>query len=68
MRSVSVVALSLFQNSKMLMHVPGKTEIRTNVLVIKSLAQSDEGMYQCAATNAYGTSMTSAQLRVLCTF
>lgn len=58
---------SWYRNSQLLTHTPGQVEIHENVLFIKSLDQTrDEGMYQCAASNAHGTSITSAQLRVLC--
>lgn len=44
----------------------GNIAVWKNTLVLKNLEKSrDEGMYQCGASNAYGTTMTSAQLRIL---
>lgn len=55
------------QNSTVLTSTPGEVQVRGNVLVINRLDKTrDEGMYQCQATNSHGTSVSSAQLRVLC--
>ena len=40
--------------------------INNNVLTIEGVADKDQGMYQCAASNTHGTRYSSAQLRVLC--
>ena len=58
-----------YKNSQLLKNIPGQLEIHENVLHILRLDQTrDEGMYQCSASNAHGTSITSAQLRVLCKY
>ena len=63
------ITFNNMQDSRMVIPIAGEIEIRTNVLVLRRLNKArDEGMYQCAATNTFGTSMSSAQLRVLCTF
>ena len=68
-QAVPKATFAWYKNSKLLTHVPGQFEIHENVLFIKSLDQArDEGMYQCAASNTHGTSITSAELRVLCMY
>lgn len=60
------VTYTWFKNSEVLTRVHGEIEVRENVLFIRRLdKERDEGMYQCMASNAHGTSMSSAQLRVL---
>lgn len=43
----------------------GRFRLANNVLTITKVQPSDAGMYQCSASNAHGTRMSSAQLRVL---
>lgn len=51
----------------MLYSVPGHIQIKGSTLTIFNVEESrDEGMYQCAATNTYGTTFSSGQLTVLC--
>ena len=42
--------------------------IQHNSLTITDVKKIDQGMYQCAATNLYGTRYSTAQVRVLCKF
>ncbi|CAL1534451.1 unnamed protein product [Lymnaea stagnalis] len=55
-----------YKNGKQLTESEEDVEVRINILTIAS-AQPDkhQGMYQCGATNAHGTTISSAQLRVL---
>ena len=44
----------------------GRISVSQNVLHFKTLHESrDNGMYQCAASNLYGTRYSTAELRVL---
>ncbi|KAK3596412.1 hypothetical protein CHS0354_020659 [Potamilus streckersoni] len=55
-----------YKNSLTLTNVPREVEIRENVLWIRRLDKTrDSGMYQCIATNAFGSATSGAQLRVL---
>ncbi|KAL3862103.1 hypothetical protein ACJMK2_008096 [Sinanodonta woodiana] len=54
-----------YKNGILLQNIPGEIEIQQNYLLIKSVKNRHEGMYQCAATNVYGTAYSTAQLRVL---
>ncbi|KAL4221440.1 Immunoglobulin like [Mactra antiquata] len=57
---------SWYKDGQLLQNIPGKTEVRGNELIIRDVTQGvDEGMYQCSATNTYGTSFSSGELRVL---
>ncbi|XP_041371583.1 contactin-like [Gigantopelta aegis] len=57
---------SWLKNGLSLAPIVGAIEITGNLLTIKKLnPERDNGMYQCAATNKYGTTYTNAQLRVL---
>lgn len=65
-RAVPRATYTWYRNSTVLVSTPGEIEVRENVLFIKRLDKNrDEGMYQCGATNVHGTSMSTAQLRVL---
>ncbi|KAL4235250.1 hypothetical protein ACF0H5_006888 [Mactra antiquata] len=65
-RAVPRATYSWYKNSQLLQGIPNEVEIRENVLYIKRLDKSrDEGMYQCMATNPHGSTITSAQLRIL---
>lgn len=42
-------------------------QINRNTLTLRNAnKQKHEGMYQCAATNVHGSSLSAAQIRVLC--
>lgn len=46
---------------------PGVVEVNRFILKIPQLDPArDNGTYQCAASNIYGTTYTSAEIRVLC--
>ncbi|KAH9504839.1 hypothetical protein Btru_062073 [Bulinus truncatus] len=54
-----------FKNGEILKSSQGIT-VDVNTLTISAVdSKRDNGMYQCAATNRYGTTFTTAQLRVL---
>lgn len=43
-----------------------RLEVRSNILIIHGLIpERDEGMYQCKATNEFGTAFSSGQLRIV---
>lgn len=55
-----------YKNGQPLHSVPGDIEVKVNTVVIKSANKTrHSGMYQCSASNVYGTRLSSAQLRVL---
>lgn len=54
-----------YKNSKPITPIPGKIEMNSNVLKLTNLEETDSGMYQCAASNVYGSVFSGAQLRVL---
>ncbi|XP_052760902.1 contactin-like isoform X2 [Mya arenaria] len=57
---------SWYKNGARIDSIPGVLEIRANVLTILSVDKlRDEGMYQCAATNNYGTTFSLGELKVL---
>ncbi|XP_025082370.1 contactin-like isoform X2 [Pomacea canaliculata] len=54
------------KNGQPLTSTPGDVEVSGNVVVIKRVDPArHSGMYECSATNLHGTSVSSAQLRVL---
>ena len=57
-----------YKNSKPITPIPGKIEMNSNVLKLTNLEETDSGMYQCAASNVYGSVFSGAQLRVLCKY
>lgn len=40
-------------------------KVRDNVLVIEAVQESDQGMFQCKATNQLGSTFSTGQLRVM---
>lgn len=40
--------------------------IKDNVLTIDDAVESDEGMYQCKASNHFGSAYSTGELRVIC--
>ncbi|XP_041371563.1 contactin-like [Gigantopelta aegis] len=59
-------AYTWYKDAKPLTSQPGTFEINENVLIIdKAAPERHSGMYQCGATNRHGTTLCSAQLRVL---
>lgn len=42
-----------------------RIEVRDSVLTFKNVTDTDQGMFQCRASNQLGASYSSAQLRVL---
>ena len=40
--------------------------VHHNSLIITDIKEADQGMYQCAASNVYGTRYSTAQIRVRC--
>ncbi|KAL3852170.1 hypothetical protein ACJMK2_015845 [Sinanodonta woodiana] len=58
---------SWYKNGKPLVNASnGDITVFKNTLVIRNVDKTrDEGIYQCSATNSYGTAMTSGQLQVL---
>ncbi|KAL5009483.1 hypothetical protein ScPMuIL_011788 [Solemya velum] len=54
-----------YKNSQILNITNGDVEITANVLQIRVLDERHAGMYQCAASNIHGTTLSSGQLRVL---
>lgn len=54
-----------YKNSELLKPKPGKLIIMNNVLIILNIQESDNGMYQCKATNMFGTAFTTGQLKAL---
>lgn len=59
---------SWYKNSQPLVPVSGEIEIVSNVLtILRAQVGKHGGMYECTATNTHGTSITSAQVKVLCT-
>ena len=55
-------------NGVKMQNVPGEISVDGNTLTIFNLQDKHNGMYQCAASNYLGTSMSEAQLRVLCKY
>lgn len=57
---------SWYKDGKLLKSIPGQIIINNNSLTIESINERrDPGMYQCGASNTYGTSFSSAQLKIL---
>lgn len=58
---------SWYKNGQLLKTIPGQIEVRGNILRFTSVnKERDDGVYQCAATNNYGTTLSTGELRVLC--
>ena len=57
-----------YYNGVKMQNVPGEISVDGNALTIFNLQDKHNGMYQCAASNYLGTSMSEAQLRVLCKY
>ncbi|WAR15477.1 CNTN5-like protein [Mya arenaria] len=59
---------SWYRNGILLQPQSGRIEILDSGmrLVIRDVDSPDEGMYQCGATNYYGTVFSSGELKVLC--
>lgn len=65
-RAVPRAVYTWYLNGEILRDIPGKLEVRRNILVIRKLEKShDPGVYMCTATNVHGTAFSSAELRVL---
>ncbi|XP_052094174.1 contactin-like [Mytilus californianus] len=56
---------SWYKDGKLIEIIPGEINVAGNTLTIFNLQLKHNGMYQCAAENYLGTSMSEAQLRVL---
>lgn len=57
-----------YKNARLITSGTDGIEIYSNVLKIKNLQKRiHDGMYSCEATNIHGSSVSSAQLKVLCT-
>ncbi|XP_061177623.1 contactin-like [Saccostrea echinata] len=57
---------SWFKDSQPLVSTQGDMEIMSNVLTIKrAQVNKHSGVYECVAVNTHGTSITSAQIKVL---
>ena len=54
-----------YYNGVKMQNVPGEISVDGNALTIFNLQDKHNGMFQCAASNYLGTSMSEAQLRVL---
>ncbi|KAK3105798.1 hypothetical protein FSP39_005948 [Pinctada imbricata] len=54
-----------YRNGQLLRSAQGDMIVSGSTLTIQSLDHKHSGMYQCAASNSHGTSMSEAQLRVL---
>ncbi|CAL1528357.1 unnamed protein product [Lymnaea stagnalis] len=55
-----------YKNSRPLVNMDGDVEVHANILrIVMADPTKHQGMYQCVATNLHGTSITTAQLRVL---
>ena len=54
-----------YKDGQLVVDVPGELSVVGNTITINNLQEKHNGMYQCAATNYLGTSMSEAQLRVL---
>ncbi|KAK7482492.1 hypothetical protein BaRGS_00026309 [Batillaria attramentaria] len=64
--AVPLPVYSWFKNGQPLTSTPDDVEVRGNVVVIKHADPTrHNGMYECSASNVYGTRISSAQLRVL---
>lgn len=58
---------SWFKDGQPLTSQPGDVEVTVNVVVIRHADPlRHSGMYECQASNMYGTRLSSAQLRILC--
>ena len=58
-----------YKNGEPMEEIPGEIEITGTRLWIASVDKDrDEGMYQCSATNAHGTTFSTGRLKVLCKF
>lgn len=57
---------SWYKDGVLLKSIPGQIDVNGNVLTINSIQeQRDRGMYQCGASNQYGMTFSSAQLKIL---
>jgi hypothetical protein len=57
-----------YKNARLIPAGTEGVEISSNVLRIRNLRKNlHDGMYSCQASNMYGTAVTSAQLKILCT-
>ncbi|XP_022311293.1 contactin-like [Crassostrea virginica] len=57
---------SWYKNSELILPVPGEIDIVSNVLTIaRAQVKKHSGMYECAAQNTHGTSITTAQIKVI---
>lgn len=52
-----------YKDSVLLKNRPGKYIVNNNVLIILNIQPSDNGMYQCQATNEFGKAFSTGQLK-----
>ena len=58
---------SWYKNGELLESIPGEILVRGNILSFTNVnKERDAGVYQCAATNNYGSTLSTGELRVLC--
>ncbi|GAB1598555.1 contactincontactin-like [Argonauta hians] len=60
-----VAVYSWYKNGKIITSVQGKMIVHNNVLTIFKVSESDNGMYQCEASNSFGSTFSAGQLIVL---
>ena len=56
------------KDGRPLTSVPGDLEVTANVLTFGVAHERHQGMYQCLASNTWGSAVSSAQVRVLSKF
>ncbi|XP_052820357.1 contactin-5-like [Mya arenaria] len=56
---------SWYKDGVLLRNDPGKLEVAGNELTIRSVDRTDQGVYQCGATNRHGTALSTGELKIL---